>query len=164
MFSFRLFLTLTLLGSANAAYADGCITSGHVERLAIWSDPTKLREIFPTLREASIPDGGWAILDIGREDCEAADLEARRAKAEALIGKRIQLVLSTADYSIVPRSPVMRQILAIFPTAKMRGRKVDGSGEVLFVQRQDFTAFDSARRTQQVADLLAAPVELRETP
>ncbi|WDK04538.1 hypothetical protein [Xanthomonas campestris] len=164
MFSFRLFLALTLLSSANAAYAGGCITSGQVERLAIWNDGTKLREIFPTLREASIPDGGWATLDIGREDCDAPDLEARRAKAEAMLGKRVRLVLSTADYSIVPRAPVMREILAIFPTAKMRGRKLDGTGEVLFVQHRDFSASDALDRTQQVAALIGSPVELREVP
>ncbi|MCC4595468.1 hypothetical protein NRY95_05720 [Xanthomonas campestris pv. phormiicola] len=158
------YLTIALLlMTAGTSHAGGCIRTGDIDMLLPLSDGRELRKIFPTLRYASIPDRSNATLQIGQEDCDAPDVEQRRVRAEKLIGQPVILILNTDDFVLIPRgnNQIMRKIVDIFPSAKLRGQKIDEDAEVIFIGPQDIDAPDVAERRAKVEEILGKPVYLR---
>ncbi|WP_031425670.1 hypothetical protein [Xanthomonas euvesicatoria] len=129
----------------------------------------QLEAVFPTYRQLLLSSDTTAVLWIDPRDCTAHDLDARLAKVEAMLNRKVTLRAESQDFRMIaahryPENLVTRQLKQLFPSLTVRGNKIGKNVEVLVVDAADFNAADSAERRDKAAVIVGRPVELRVQP
>ncbi|ACB28223.1 hypothetical protein Mrad2831_6301 (plasmid) [Methylobacterium radiotolerans JCM 2831] len=129
----------------------------------------RIEAVFPTYRDVLLSSDTVAIIWIDPRDCAAADLDARLAKVEAVLDRKVTLRAASEDFRLIsayrhPEVVTTRQLKQVFPSLTVRGNKIGENVEVLVVGAADFNAADSAEKRRKAAAIVGRPVELRLQP
>jgi hypothetical protein len=163
---------MTYFGIVTAGYAATCSTGSfdfNAPGLAMGPLHQKIVAVFPTYRDLLLSEDELAVLWIDPTDCGAPDLDARAAKVEAIVGRKVILRAATVNYRLIaayryPEIVRTRKLKKIFPSMTLRGDKIGENVEVLLVKAIDFHADDTGSRQARAAAIVGRPVELLLSP
>lgn len=163
---------LSYFGAVVAAQAATCATDALDTNLpgGLSTEAKKrIEAIFPTYRQLLLSSDSSAILWIDPRDCAAPDLDARAAKVEEALSRKVTLIAATENFRAIPayRYPEVvttRQLKQLYPSLTVRGDKIGANVEVLVVSASDFQAPDADARRAKAAAIVGRPVELQLDP
>ncbi len=157
-----------MIATASAAR---CATKGFDSNMPGTAGGTlkQIEAVFPTFRQVVLDEGTRAIIWIDPADCNAADLDERFAKVEALLGRSVELRAASDDFRAIaayryPEVLTTRKLKQVFPSLSLRGDKIGENVEVLVVEAADFHTWDRAERQRKAEEIVGRPVDLRIQP
>ncbi|MBV6898263.1 hypothetical protein [Xanthomonas euvesicatoria] len=162
---------LFYFGAVVAANAATCATGALDSNMpgGVSGDAAKrIEAVFPTYRQLVLSSESSATLWIDPRDCAAPDLDARAAKVERALSRKVTLIAATENFRVIqayryPEVATTRQLKQLYPSLTVRGDKIGANVEVLVVGASDFQAPDDGRRAKAAA-IVGRPVELQLDP